>query len=198
MHPNPAFRADPAASLDEATRIGFAHLFAATPAGPMVAHVPVTRHGDRLRCHLARANRLHPHLAGATVLLSLAAPDGYVSPNWYAAPDQQVPTWNYIAVEIDGIARPIDADALLEHLDALADAHEPRPNPWTRAKTEPARIAAMVRAIEGFAIEVTATRGTTKLAQHKSSADRAGVIAGLRMRAQAALADAMAALETAA
>lgn len=194
MHPNPLFRPDPASLLEQAAAIGFAHIFTATPAGPLVAHAPVTLHGDRLRFHLARANRLHQHLNGAPVLLSLATPDGYVSPNWYARPGNQVPTWNYIAVEIEGVVRAIPEDALLEQLDALADRHEPRPHPWTRAKAAPAAITTMLRAIEGFEIEVTAARGTTKLSQNKNAADRAGVIAGLRARGEQALAAAMAAV----
>ena len=180
MHPNPAFRPDATALLGQAAAIGFAHLFVATPAGPMVAHAPLTLHGDRLRFHLARYNRLHAHLDGATVLASIAGPDGYISPNWYEHPGNQVPTWNYVTIEIDGIARAIPEDALLDQLDTLADQHEPRPAPWTRAKTDPAVIAKLLRAIEGFEIKVTAIRGTTKLSQNKDAGDHAGVVAGLR------------------
>lgn len=193
MHPHPAFRPDQAMLLARAAQIGFAHLFVATPAGPMVAHAPVTLHGDELRFHLARGNRLHPHLDGATVLASIAGPDGYVSPNWYTRPGNQVPTWNYETVEIEGTARALPEPALLEQLDVLADVHEPRPHPWTRAKADPAAIAAMIRAIQGFALDPTTIRGTTKLSQNKAAADRAGVIDGLTVQGNAALASAMAA-----
>lgn len=180
MHPNPAFRPDPAALLAHAAAIGFAHIFVATRDGPIVAHAPLTLHGDRLRFHVARANRLHPHLDGAMILASVAGPDGYISPNWYERPGNQVPTWNYTAIETEGVARALPDAALLEHLDALADVHEPRPNPWTRDKTDPAVIAALLRAIQSFDVDVTAIRGTTKLSQNKGTADRAGVVAGLR------------------
>ena len=193
MHPNPAFRPDHAILLERAAAIGFAHLFAGTPAGPMVAHVPVTRHGDELRLHLARANRLHPHLDGATVLASVAGPNGYITPSWYAHPHNQVPTWNYIAVEVEGVARALPENELLAQLDALADRHEPRPDPWTRARTDPAVVAAMLHGIQGFAISVTAIRGTDKLHQHKGPEDRARVAAALRRQGNSALADAMAA-----
>jgi transcriptional regulator len=191
MHPNPVFRPAEDVLLDRAAAIGFAHLFAATPAGPMVAHAPLTRHGEELWFHLSRANRLHPHLDGAPLLASLAGPDGYVSPNWYERPGNQVPTWNYVTVEVEGIARALPKTALIEQLDALADLQEPRPNPWTRAKADPQAIASMLRAIEGFAIRVTAIRGTDKLSQNKSAADRAGVVAGLTERGNPALAYAM-------
>ena len=186
MHPNPVFRPDAATLLDRAATIGFAHLFAATPVGPMVAHAPVTRHGDELWFHLARANRLFRHLDGALVVASIAGPEGYITPNWFARPGNQVPTWNYIALEVEGAARALSAPQLLEQLDALANRHEPGPNPWTRAKTDSAVIDAMLYAIGGFAITISAARGTDKLAQHKTAEDRAGMVAGLR-----ALADAM-------
>ena len=190
MHPNPAFR--PATDLlDRVHARGFAHLFAATPAGPMVAHVPMTRHGDELWFHLARANRLHRHLDGAMVLASIAGPDGYLTPNWYTRPGNQVPTWNYTAIEVDGIARALGEADLHAQLDKLADRHEPRPDPWTLAKTDPAAVAALLRAIQGFAITVTAVRGTDKLSQNKSADDRARVVAGLRACGNGALADAM-------
>lgn len=191
MHPNPAFRPDAAGLLDRVHARGFAHLFAATPVGPMVAHVPVTRYGDELWCHLARANRLHPHLNGAAVLVSVAGPDGYVSPNWYPRPANQVPTWNYTAIEVEGVARALPEADLRAQLDALADQHEPRPDPWTMAKTEPHVVTALLRAIEGFAIRVIAVRGTDKLSQHRGADERDRVAAALRARGNTALAQAI-------
>jgi len=192
MHPNPTFRADTADLLARAGRIGFAHIFASTPEGPMVVHAPVTIHGEGVRFHVARANRIAPHLEGAALLLSIVGAQGYVSPNWYSTPGDQVPTWNYLGIEIEGRAGAIDEAALVEQLDRLADTHEPRPGPWTRAKTDPAAFAKMLRAIQGYELAVTAVRGTSKLSQNKRAADRLGVIAGLRDRGNAALADAMA------
>lgn len=193
MHPNPKFRAQ-ADWLDFADARGFAHIFAATSAGPMAVHAPVSRFGETLRFHLARGNRLAAHLGGARVVASIATVDGYISPNWYAAPVDQVPTWNFVAVEIEGIARGIDETGLIEQLDALAARHEPRVSPaapWTRDKMDDARFRKMLRAIAGFAIEVDAIRETVKLGQHKGDADRAGAIAGARSAGADELADAM-------
>lgn len=192
MHPNRAFRfADDAAMLDYAVEVGFAHIFASSPDGPVVVHAPLARVGSAIRFHVARSNRATPHLDGAAILASVAGPDGYVTPNWYEHPKDQVPTWNYVAVEIDGIARQIDEAGLREQLEALADTHEPRPNPWTLTKTDPVKVDAMLRAISGFEIEVTAVRGTAKLHQHRSEAEREGVRIGLRAQGNAPLADAI-------
>lgn len=194
MHPDPAFRSATADALDRAAALGFAHVFAATAAGPMVVHAAVTRHGAALRFHTARANRAAPHLDGAALLVSLAAPDGYISPNWYTRPGDQVPTWNYVAIEIDGTARATGEAALVEHLDALAANHEPRVNPalpWTRDKIDDAVFRAMLPAIIGFEVAVAAVRATTKLSQNKRETDRAGVIAGLAASGNDSLAAAM-------
>ncbi len=121
-----------------ATATGFAHLFVATPDGPMVAHVPIVAAGDAaVRFHIARGNRLFRHLGGARALASVTGAEGYVTPNWYSDPANQVPTWNYVAVEIEGPVHALDDEGLTAQLDALAAAHEPRVSPqapWTRAK----------------------------------------------------------------
>ena len=190
MHPARHFRRESDA-LAEAAAIGFAHVFAQTRAGPMVVHAPVTRHGAALRFHVARANRIAPHLDGATLLLSLVGPHGYVSPLWYRPPGDQVPTWNFVAIEIDGRATMLDEPALVDHLDALAAHHEPRDDPWTRAAMDDGVFRRMLGGIRGYDVAVTATRTTAKLSQNKTDADRAGVIAGLARAGNAALAAAM-------
>ena len=153
------------------------------------------RRGTRCACHVARGNPVTRHLDGATVLLSIGGSDGYISPNWYAAPGNQVPTWNYVAVEIEGSARRLDDTGLTEQLDALAAQHEPRVSPeapWTRAKMDPAVFGKMLGAIVGFEVAVTRLRGTTKLSQNKTAADIAGVLGGLERSGNPALAEAMA------
>lgn len=196
MHPNKAFRFDSdAAMLDWAFARGFAHVVAATADGPVVAHAPIVPAGDGVvRFHLARGNRLTSLLDGARVVLSVAGPDGYITPNWYADPVQQVPTWNYVAVEIEGTARLLDEQGLVEQLDTLAALHEPRvipENPWTRAKMDDDRFRAMLRAINGFEVTIEAVRGTRKLGQNKAEADRAGTVEGLTRSGNTALADLM-------
>lgn len=196
MHPNPLFRArDEEAMLAEAAMIGFAHLFVATPEGPMVVHAPLTRRGGRdFAFHVARANRAAQYLDGARLLASVVGSDGYVSPNWYQRPGNQVPTWNYVAVELEGRAASLDEAGLIAQLDELAAAHEPRVNPaapWTRAKMADAPFRKMLGAIQGFALEVEAVRGTVKLSQNKAAADRAGVVAALEASGNSTLARAM-------
>ncbi len=164
----------------------FGAIFALTPAGPRVAHIPVTWDGDdRVTFHLSRSNAIAPHLDGATALLVVHGPDAYVSPDWYGEGPAQVPTWNYVAVELEGRVSALSHDALVAQIDALAAEHEARllPKPvWTRAKMETERFDKMTRAIQGFALDVTAWRGTRKLAQTKSSAARLSAADALEAR----------------
>ena len=181
MHPAPAFRWDDrAAALEFVRATAFAHLFAATPAGPRVAHPIVMVAGDALRFHLSNGNALTPHLAGQRGLASIGRRGAYVSPNWYVAGANSVPTWNYLAVEIEGRVRRLDADELAALLEASAAEFEPRVGEdWRPAKMDPARLAAMSNAITGFELTIETLRATRKLSQNKGDEDVRGVVAGM-------------------
>jgi transcriptional regulator len=192
MHPAPAFAwEDEAAMRAFVADVAFAHVFVAAPGGTAVVHVPLLVVAAGLQFHLPRRNRAAPLIEGAVVIASVAGPDAYVSPGWYVAADQ-VPTWNYVAVEAEGSARPLDEAELVDHLDALSAEQERRlaPRPaWTRAKMTPGRFAAMLPAICGYELRVDHWRGTRKLSQNKPAADRGGVIAGLAAIRRADMAD---------
>jgi transcriptional regulator len=193
MHPNQAFRWENRAAMRAfVEQVAFGALFAATPDGPRVAHLPVTWDGDdRLTFHLARGNALTRHLAGATALFVATGPDAYVSPDWYGLDADQVPTWNYVAVELEGVVEPLDRDALVAQIDALAAEHEARlaPKPaWTRAKMDPRRFDAMLGGITGFSMRVQAWRGTTKLNQNKPEAARTAAADALEAQGRRAVA----------
>ena len=183
MHPNPAFRwEDRAAIRDLVAQIGFGALFAATPDGPRVAHVPVVWLGDAsLGLHIARGNGIARHLDDATALFTLLGPDGYVSPDWYGLGPDHVPTWNYVAVELEGTMRRMDRDALTDQVDRLSAEQENRldKTPWTRAKMDPKKFDAMLNAIVGYRLEVTAWRGMLKLGQNKPAEARLAAADGI-------------------
>lgn len=189
MHPHPAFHWQDREAMRGFVRgIAFGALFASTPDGPRVAHMPVTWDGEeRLTLHLSLSNDIANHLDGATALLVVHGPDAYVSPDWYGEGPAQVPTWNYVAVELEGRVSALSHDALVAQIDALAAEHEARllPKPvWTRAKMEADRFDKMTRAIQGFALDVTDWRGTRKLAQTKSPAARLSAADALDARGE--------------
>jgi transcriptional regulator len=197
MHPNLAFRhADRALLETLIEEIGFGMIFAATPDGPRVAHVPLLWTGDgAVQFHLARGNGLTRHIDGATVLAVINGPDGYVSPRWYGdGGAEQVPTWNYVALELEGRVRRMDADGLLGQLAALSEQHEARVaegKPWTIDKLPETRLRSLLAGIVGFELEIQAWRETVKLSQNKSPEDRARVAGGLEAEGSPAIAQLM-------
>jgi transcriptional regulator len=182
MHPNAAFRwEDREAMRAFAAEIGFGMLFLTTPDGPRVAHVPfVFLDEDRIGFHIARGNALAKHLDGAEGLFVINGPDGYISPDWYGI-DDQVPTWNYVALELQGPVRRMSDAELAEQVDALSHIQETRLEPkpvWTRDKMTDGVFDKMIRAIWGFELNVSAWRSTVKLGQNKASEVRAAAADG--------------------
>lgn len=193
MHPHPAFHwTDRAAMRDFVRETAFGALFAGTPDGPRVVHLPVTwADDDTLTFHLSRGNGIARHLDGATALFVANGPDAYVSPDWYGEGPDQVPTWNYVAVELEGPVAALSHDAMMAQIDQLAAEHEARlaPKPaWTRDKVDPGKIERMARSIQGFSLRVTAWRGTTKLGQTKSDAARLAAADALDAQGRRAIA----------
>jgi transcriptional regulator len=181
MHPNRAFEwSDEQAMLRFVAEQSFAHIFTGSSGQLFVVHAPVVVVDGRVQFHVARRNRIADRLAGEQVLISVSGRQAYQSANWYASANQ-VPTWHYEAVEVEGIAREMSRDELIGFLDRLSDIHERRvqpEDPWTRAKLDPAVFEALTRAIVGFEVEPTAIRGTRKFNQSKKADDLAAMIEG--------------------
>lgn len=176
MHPNTAFRTEDRALFETLIdEIGFGMVFAQTPDGPRVAHVPLWPTGDgAVQFHLARANALTRHLAGTNALVLVNGPDAYVSPRWYAD-REQVPTWNYIALELEGQVRRMEAEGLVAHLRAIVGRHEDRlgaDQAWSLDEMPQPKFDRLLSGIVGFEMDVHAWRPTLKLSQNKPEESR--------------------------
>ncbi|HEU4820125.1 MAG TPA: FMN-binding negative transcriptional regulator [Qipengyuania sp.] len=194
MHPNPLFRTEDRALMEALIdEIGFGMVFLTTPDGPRVAHAPLLSTGDgAVQFHLARANALTRHLDGATALVTVNGPEGYISPRWYANRDT-VPTWDYVALELEGRVRRMADEGLEALLYGLIAKHEERlaGEPWRAEETSEALWASLLRGIVGFELEVQAWRPTIKLSQKKSPEERATIASGLEAAGSPALAQLM-------
>jgi transcriptional regulator len=182
MYVHPAFKTTDDDAWAFAAHRGFGTLIA-TPGGmPTAVHVPFllekTPTGGRVELHVARANPIHQALAAAPdVLVVVAGPDAYISPDWYVSAEQ-VPTWNYVAVHLTGLARLMPPDESHGHVERLSAAFEARiapKKPWAMAKVSAERQQMMLKAIVPIEIQVTGIEATRKLGQNKSAADRAAV-----------------------
>lgn len=181
--------------LDE---YGFATLITAVDDDVLVSHVPVlVDYVDdspvAVIGHVAAANPHATALSGGRSFLVFHGPNGYVSPNWYTAPAQSVPTWNYIAIHVHGTIERLDGSAEKRTIvDTLSAHHEaPLPQPWSSAKMDSALLEKMLGAIVGFRMAVTGIDAKFKLGQNRSADDREGVIRRLGER-HSAQADALA------
>ncbi|MEL7683534.1 FMN-binding negative transcriptional regulator [Citromicrobium bathyomarinum] len=191
MHPNPLFRSDDRQLFETLIdQIGFGMVFLTTPDGPRVAHTPLLSTGDgAVQFHLARGNALTRHLNGATALITLNGPDAYVSPRWYDNRDT-VPTWDYVALEMEGRVRRMADEGLEAFLHAAIAKHEARieGEAWRAEESSEATWGQQFRGIAGFEMEVQAWRPTLKLSQKKSPEERARIADGQEAAGRPALA----------
>ena len=142
---------------------------------------------DVLRAHLARANaQLDELRAGADTLVIFQGPQAYITPSWYATKREHgkvVPTWNYVMVQISGQPRVVDDPVWVRsQIGALTHQQEDgRPQPWSVEEAPLEFVAAQLKGIVGVEIPITAIHGKWKASQNQPAANRAGVIAGLRV-----------------
>jgi transcriptional regulator len=193
MYTPPPFKTDRAAALAFAAARGFGTVCAWGGGRPVASSLPFCLEYSsdgtpRAMFHVARGNALVSLADGkSNWLMAVNGADTYISPDWYASPDQ-VPTWLYQAVHLTGTVRVIADSELGPHLDALSAKFEswlaPKP-PWLSTKMTAGRLDAMKKAIVGLAMSVDEIEGSFKLNQHKSDVDHTAVIHALALQSDA-------------
>ncbi|WP_299640285.1 FMN-binding negative transcriptional regulator [uncultured Ruegeria sp.] len=173
MHPNPAYRAeDKARHIEFARDRAFGVLAISGDGAPLISHVPflLSEDGAVADLHLVRSNPIVRVLQGPKeVRIAVQGPDGYVSPDWYGVEDQ-VPTWNYVAVHLTGTLELRPQDELRELLDRQSAFYEKRllpKAPWVTGKMSDDALARMMRMIVPCRMQVEDIQGTWKLGQNK-------------------------------
>jgi transcriptional regulator len=187
MYTPPMFKPDRAATLAFAAARGFGTVCAWDGRKPVASALPFcleySNDGTpRATFHVARGNALVALADGkSNWVMAVNGADTYVSPDWYASPDQ-VPTWLYQAVHLTGTVRAMADTELGPHLDALSAKFEswllPKPI-WSSTKMTAGRLDAMKKAIVGLVMSVDEIEGSFKLNQHKSDVDHAAIAAAL-------------------
>jgi len=176
MHPNPVYHtASRAENLAFAAERAFGVLTVAVEGAPLLSHVPFVVSGDVVDLHLVRSNPIARALGQPLqAVLAVSGPDSYVSPDWYGI-DDQVPTWNYVAVHLSGTLERRPQEELRDVLDRLSAQFEDRlrpKQPWTADKMDAQALDRMMRMIVPCRLRIETVDGTWKLSQNKPDAVR--------------------------
>lgn len=140
-----------------------------TNGRPWATHIPLEldvdpQGKDILVGHIAKANPQWQYFKeDEEVLAIFNGPHSYISSSWYK--DEEVPTWNYIAVHVYGKIKILDKAALLESLHKLVDKYEKSSEqPVSIDKLSEATMKQIVGVV-GFQIDITEIQATYKLSQ---------------------------------
>ena len=178
MHPNPTFHSrDHSKDIAFVRDRAFGTLLVNGDPVPMVAHVPVllSEDGREVLIHLVRSNPIARALkTPLPSRIAVSGPDAYISPDWYGVADQ-VPTWNYVAVQITGVLELLPHEQMREVLDTQTAHFETRladKVPWTTGKMTPEVLDKMMRMIVPCRMVVEDIAATWKLGQNKDDAVR--------------------------
>lgn len=185
MHPNPAFRKETRAqNIAFAKQRSFGTLAINADDGPLLSHVPFILNdaGTEAELHLVRSNPIVGLLKSAQkAVISVLGGDAYVSPDWYGV-DDQVPTWNYVAVHLRGeisLLKHAELHGVLDRLSAEMEARLAPKKAWTSQKMDQQVYARMQRQIVPVRFQVAEINGTWKLSQNKPVEVRKAAKAGL-------------------
>ena len=128
-----------------------------------------------LSSHFAKANPQAGVLEGKEILVIFSEPHAYISPKFYEK-EQNVPTWNYLAVHAYGRATQItdeqEMTALLEKSILMFEADYMQQ--WQKLPQE--YKSKMLKGMVAFQINVTSLEGKKKLSQNKTEAEQQRII----------------------
>lgn len=163
-------------------KYSFATVISADGNMPVATHLPVLVYEENeeviLVSHLAKANPHGDAILNKPVLTIFSQPHAYISPKFYEK-EQNVPTWNYIAVHAYGNAMLITDDAgklkLLE--ETIINYEEAYLKQWNNLSMD--YKLKMLNGITAFKINVTELQAKNKLSQNKTVTERQNIINSL-------------------
>jgi transcriptional regulator len=158
---------------------------------PWATHIPLeldkNENGkDILVSHIAKANPQWEFFTDNTeVLCIFNGPHSYVSSSWYM--EEEVPTWNYVAVHIYGQLKIIDEEAVIASMHKLVDKYEQQSECPVSINNLSTKTMRQVKGVVGFHIEITEIQAAKKLSQGREQ-DHPRIIAELEKKDPQAIA----------
>lgn len=136
---------------------------------------------SRLLGHVALRNAHAAQLTHPQPALAIFnGPNAYISPRWYVD-KPQVPTWNYLAVQVRGELEPIlDLEGTLAVLQRTITLMErAADDPWQLRHAPEGMTERLLPRIRAFRIRIGSVEAAAKISQAHPAADRLRVIRGL-------------------
>ncbi len=150
---------------------------------PWATHIPLELDIDLdgnnvLVGHIAKANQQWKYFSeNEEVLCIFNGPHSYVSSSWYQ--NEEVPTWNYIAVHVYGTLKIIDEAATLASLHKLVDKYETNSKEPISLHNLSPETMRQIKGIVGFQIKIETIQASYKLSQGREH-DHQKIIAELQ------------------
>ncbi len=170
---------------DFITQNSFAILVNQVAGKPWATHTPLEletyeKGRDILVGHIAKANpQWKSFKEGQEVLCIFNGPHSYISPSWYK--DEEVPTWNYIAVHIYGKLTVMTESEVLAWLHGLVDHYEKGEKEPVALRNMSASTLRQVKGVVGFRIVINQIQAAYKLSQGREE-DHGRIIKELGQR----------------
>jgi transcriptional regulator len=160
-------------------RYSFATIISVKDGLPVATHLPflIKEKGDKiiLSSHFAKANPQSSDIINNNALVIFTEPHAYISPSNYEK-EQNVPTWNYLAVHAYGKCFLLDGEenkmALLKEMIKYYDAGYLKQ--WNSLPDDYKQK--MMKGIVAFEMVVDDLQAKAKLSQNRTEKERENII----------------------
>ena len=150
-------------------------------AAPVATHLPIELHPDdsgtlQLVGHLAKANAQWKMLGTEMPALAVfSGPHTYISSSWYD--HVNVPTWNYLSVQVTGRTRLLTDDETLALLSKQLARYEARSRcPVSVASMTESYVRREMRGLVAFSMQIEIIEGAAKLSQNRDDKNHAAIV----------------------
>ena len=136
---------------------------------PWATHIPLElgvdeKGNDILVSHISKANPQWKNFEeNNEVLCIFNGPHSYISSSWYT--EEEVPTWNYIAVHVYGTVEILDEEAVLASLHRLVDKYETNSKDPISIDNLSKKTMRQIKGVVGFQIKIDKIQAAYKLSQ---------------------------------
>ena len=149
------------------------------------AHIPLHFDKDRKWAygHLAKANELAAKWiledSKNDALFVINGPSAYISSSWYAS--EEVPTYNYTAIQVKRTRRLRDCNETDEDLKRLVNYYEQEEPKGLTYDTYSPKTLLQSKGVVGFSLEIKSVKAIEKLSQNRKE-DQKSIIKQLENR----------------